>query len=448
MPRTPVLERPSSLRVLGVGFVALLVFFVWLTYAFFEKKFVDSVPVTMKASNVGLSLGRDADVKLRGMIVGQVREVETDGDGVTMQIAMDPDAIDSVPADVSARIVPKTLFGEKYVQLIAPEQVGDQVLQAGDVIERAEVPIEVETLLNNLYPVLEAVSPEDLGHTLSALSTALEGRGEKLGDMLVDLDAYLQEINPEVPRLIDDVEKLGTVADTYAAAMPDLGRLLSNAVVTGDTIVAKRSQLAAFFQEGDQLSGRLDALLRANEDNLVDLPALSREALEITAEYSKAFPCFLEGMANIIPKLDDVYRDNTVHIKLELLPLTGQPTGYEKGERAALTRKSLQSPLTDPTCLDLPNPPYDQENPFPGGSAELYELIGLEGDHNKFRAPAGGLGDAVQPSVVSDGPAERAALDTLLQARLGLGEADVPDVGGLLLSPVVRGAEVRVDEAR
>lgn len=448
MPRTPVLERPSSLRVLGVGFVALLVFFVWLTYAFFEKKFVDSVPVTMKASNVGLSLGRDADVKLRGMIVGQVREVETDGDGVTMQIAMDPDAIDSVPADVSARIVPKTLFGEKYVQLIAPEQVGDQVLQAGDVIERAEVPIEVETLLNNLYPVLEAVSPEDLGHTLSALSTALEGRGEKLGDMLVDLDAYLQEINPEVPQLIDDVEKLGTVADTYAAAMPDLGRLLSNAVVTGDTIVAKRSQLAAFFQEGDQLSGRLDALLRANEDNLVDLPALSREALEITAEYSKAFPCFLEGMANIIPKLDDVYRDNTVHIKLELLPLTGQPTGYEKGERAALTRKSLQSPLTDPTCLDLPNPPYDQENPFPGGSAELYELIGLEGDHNKFRAPAGGLGDAVQPSVVSDGPAERAALDTLLQARLGLDEADVPDVGGLLLSPVVRGAEVRVDEAR
>lgn len=448
MPRTPVLERPSSLRVLGIGFVALLVFFVWLTYAFFEKKFVDSVPVTMKASNVGLSLGRDADVKLRGMIVGQVREVETDGDGVTMKIAMDPDAIDSVPADVSARIVPKTLFGEKYVQLVAPEQVGDEVLQAGDVIERAEVPIEVETLLNNLYPLLEAVSPEDLGHTLSALSTALEGRGERLGDMLVDLDAYLQEINPEVPQLIDDVEKLGTVADTYAAAMPDLGRLLSNAVVTGDTIVAKRSQLAAFFQEGDQLSGRLDALLRANEDNLVDLPALSREALEITAEYSRAFPCFLEGMANIIPKLDDVYRDHTVHIKLELLPLTGQPTGYEKGERAALTRKSLESPLTDPTCLDLPNPPYDQENPFPGGSAELYELVGLEGDHNKFRAPAGGLGEAVQPSVVTDGPAERAALDTLLQARLGLEKADVPDVGGLLLSPIVRGAEVRVDEAR
>lgn len=448
MPRTPVLERPSSLRVLGVGFVALLVFFVWLTYAFFEKKFVDSVPVTMKASNVGLSLGRDADVKLRGMIVGQVREVETDGDGVTMQIAMDPDAIDSVPAGVSARIVPKTLFGEKYVQLVAPEQVGDEALQAGDVIERAEVPIEVETLLNNLYPVLEAVSPEDLGHTLSALSTALEGRGERLGDMLVDLDAYLTEINPEVPQLIDDVEKLGTVADTYADAMPDLGRLLSNAVVTGDTIVAKRSQLAAFFQEGDELTGRLDALLRANEDNLVDLPALSREALEITAEYSRAFPCFLEGMANIIPKLDDVYRDNTVHIKLELLPLTGQPTGYEKDERAALTREKLESPLTDPTCLDLPNPPYDQENPFPGGSAELYELIGLQGDHNKFRAPAGGLGEAVQPSVVTDGAAERDALDTLLRAQLGLGKADVPDVGGLLLSPVVRGSEVRVDEAR
>ncbi len=448
MPRTPVLERPSSLRVLGVGFIALMLFFVWLTYAFFDKKFVDSVPVTMKASNVGLSLGRDADVKLRGMIVGEVREVRTDGDGVTMDLAMKPDAIDSVPADVTARIVPKTLFGEKYVQLVAPDEVGDQALRAGDVIERADVPIEVETLLNNLYPLLEAVSPADLGNTLSALSTALEGRGEAIGDMLVDLDAYLQEINPDVPQLIDDVDKLGEVADTYADAMPDLGRLLSNAVVTGDTIVAKRSQLAAFFQEGTQLAGRLDAVLRANEDNLVDLPALSREALEITGEYSDAFPCFLEGMANIIPRLDSVYRDNTVHIKLELLPLSGQPTGYDADERAQLTKEDLDSPLTTPTCLDLPNPPYDQKNPFPGGSAELYELIGLNGDHNKFRAPAGGLDDVVQPSLVSDGEAERTALDTLLGARLGLAGEDVPDVGSLLMSPVIRGSEVRVDEAR
>ena len=124
MPRTPVLERPSSLRVLGVGFVALLVFFVWLTYAFFDKKFVDSVPVTVKASNVGLSLGRDADVKLRGMIVGQVREVHTDGDGVTMQLAMDPDAIDSVPADVSARIVPKTpMEARRATTLMGPMDV-------------------------------------------------------------------------------------------------------------------------------------------------------------------------------------------------------------------------------------------------------------------------------------------------------------------------------------
>lgn len=444
MARTPALERPSSLRVLGVAFLAMLLFFVWLTYAFFEKKFVDSVPVTLRASHAGLSLGRDADVKLRGMIVGEVRDVRTDGDGVTMDVAMKPDAIDSVPRGVTAQIVPKTLFGEKYVQLLPPEDVDGATLRAGDVIARADVPVEVEEVLNNLYPLLEAVSPADLNHTLSALATALEGRGERIGETLVDLNAYLKELNPDVPQLVTDVEKLGRTADVYADAMPDLGRLLTNAVVTGDTVVAKRSQLAAFFDEGTKLSTSLDSLLRANEDNLVDLPRLSRDALEVTARYSSTFPCFLEGLSNLIPRLDSVFRDDTVHIKLELLPLTRQPTGYDDDEAARVSKKDLDGPLGNPTCLDLPNPPYDQENPFPGGTPELYGLVGLKGDHNKFRAPATPLTDLVQPSVVTDDAEQRQALDQLLAARLHMPEKDVPDVGALLTSPIVRGAEVGV----
>ncbi len=37
MARTPLLERSGSIRVLGAAFVALMLFLVWVTYAFFDK---------------------------------------------------------------------------------------------------------------------------------------------------------------------------------------------------------------------------------------------------------------------------------------------------------------------------------------------------------------------------------------------------------------------------
>ena len=50
-------------RVLGVAFLALLLFGVWATYAVFTKKFVDYVPVTLETSKIGLQLPALADVK-------------------------------------------------------------------------------------------------------------------------------------------------------------------------------------------------------------------------------------------------------------------------------------------------------------------------------------------------------------------------------------------------
>ncbi len=83
MSRRSVLTAGGH-RVLGVAFLVLLLFFVWATYAIFTKKFVDFVPVTLETSSIGLQLPALADVKIRGVIVGDVREIESTGDGATL----------------------------------------------------------------------------------------------------------------------------------------------------------------------------------------------------------------------------------------------------------------------------------------------------------------------------------------------------------------------------
>ncbi|AWB93423.1 MCE family protein [Aeromicrobium chenweiae] len=489
MARTPVLERPASLKMLGAAFLALVLFFLWITYAFFTKAFVDYDTVTLRSDTAGVNLPQNADIKLRGMIVGEVRGVRTDGDGVELELGMNPKMIKDVPKGVTAQLVPKTLFGEKYVALIPPEDasVNGPSLQAGDTITKANVPIEVETLLNDLYPLLEAVDPADLSYTLSAVATALEGRGTQVGETLVTLNSYLQKINPEVPQLVTDVTKLGTVADGYADAMPDLGRVLRNTVVTGNTIVAKKAQLAAFFDEGTDLSNTLTAFTKESGEDLVQLAGDGRPVLEMVSDYSVTFPCFLKSMDTLIPRLDSAYRGGMLHINVELIK---QPNAYSYNnsdpddpgnENVNVTKKKFdaarQEPgaksgseinarnAASPSCIDLneinkgraqQEALSSQKNPFKI-PAEVYRLVGVKRAHTKFGSvgpdgdfaknrPAASsldLQDLVQPSIgATDSADERAQLDLLIASMTGTKAADVPDVGSLLVGPLLRGTEV------
>lgn len=456
MASNTLLDRKSSIRAFGVAFIAMMLFFLWLTYAVFTQKFISSVPVTMTTSNTGLAFPSNADVKLRGMIVGEVRSVKPTADGVLIKIAMQPSAMKVIPRDVTAQIVPKTLFGEKYISLIPAANRSSETLKAGDNISQAVVPIEVETLLNDIYPLLQAVQPAELSSTLTAVSTALSGRGEKLGSTFVDLNNYLQQVNPDVPQLINDLTKLGKVSDGYAAAMPELGRLLKNVVVTGNTVVAKRAQLEAFYQEGTKLANTTSGFVEKNGDNIVTLARDSRPVVELLAKFSPTFPCTFKGLTGIVPRLDSVFRGGGVHIDLELEPLSpSSPSGYGADETATIpsAKQYAAEPAAQPSCHTLPDVPYGQDNPTPTPPFEVYKLLGIKNDHGKFSNRAAIANDTlinmVQPSADGvDTTTERNDLKSLLAASSGVSAADVPDVASLMMGPMFRDAKVSVSEAR
>ena len=61
-----------KLKALGITFLCLLLAGVWLTYAVFAQKFTHFDEVTLEAPTIGLQMPERADVKIRGVIVGQV----------------------------------------------------------------------------------------------------------------------------------------------------------------------------------------------------------------------------------------------------------------------------------------------------------------------------------------------------------------------------------------
>jgi phospholipid/cholesterol/gamma-HCH transport system substrate-binding protein len=423
----------GSNRVLGVAFLVLLLTFVWGTYAIFTKKFVDVVPVTLKTSNIGLQLPALADVKIRGVIVGEVREIASDGEGARLELALDPAKTETIPANVTARIIPKTLFGEKYVALQVPARPDAEPIAAEDVIEEAEVSIEVEKLLNDLYPFLRTVQPAELNYTLTAIADALEGRGEAIGNNLVVLDRYLKRTNPQLPELIEDLRLLSQVSDDYAGVMPELARLLRNGVTTGNTFVEQEAKIQALFNDVAGFSTTSRDFLEQNGENIIRLGEVSEAQLPLFAEYAPQYPCLLQGMADWIPRMNSGWRGHTLHINLETLKK--QPTGYGTADDPEYDANN------GPHCETLPSPPYSQANPGP--QPPMSEVDdGVEDPHVKFRrrpAPAVDL-----TSGFAGTAAERSVVAALAAPVMGVPTDDVPDVATLLLGPLARGTEVSV----
>lgn len=348
----------GNFKLLGILFLGLVVLSAWLTYAIFTKKFVTYEEVTLETSNVGLALPARADVKIRGVIVGEVLEAtaaETRDSGAQLLLGLYPDSVDTIPANVTASIVPKTLFGEKYVSLIVPDQPDSQHIEAGDTITKTVVATEVEEVLNDLYPLLTTVQPADLNMTLNAVATALEGRGDQLGENLETVDSYLKRLNPQIPELVEDLRLTAEVSDTYSDILPQVGTILENTITTTGTLQGREQQLNALFDDVASLSATTQTFLDENGDELVRLSDVSAQQLEVLARYAPEFPCLTQGLVNIGKRSAESFRGFTLHIVLETLPR--QPRRYTAADRPELGEDRGAN------CVNLPNPPWSQENP-------------------------------------------------------------------------------------
>ncbi len=281
-------RRKAGVRTAGVLFLVVMGVLVALSIKIYDKDFVTTVPVTLKASRIGNQLSPGGQVKARGVLVGEIRGVRATPQGAEIALALEPGKVDMLPRNVSALLVPKTLFGERYVQLSIPDGDRGPHLVAGDVIEQdhSTNAVELERVFDNLLPVLQAVQPQKLATTLTAVSTALEGRGEQLGKTIGTAADYLKEFNPDLPQLTSDVRDLATVSRLYGDIAPDLLDALTDSAVTLNTVNEKQADLGGVYQQVTSSSQEVAAFLANNRDNLISLAADSRAPLEIAAKYS------------------------------------------------------------------------------------------------------------------------------------------------------------------
>ena len=416
-------------KLIGLLFIALILTGVWFTYAVFTKQFTDYDEVSLQASRSGLNLPSRADVKLRGVIVGEVLDQSATSDGAHLTLGLYPDQVDTIPSNVTARIEPKTLFGEKFVALQIPEAPDNTHIEAGDTITQTTLAHEVEETLNDLYPLLRTVQPAEINQTLNALATALEGRGEEIGKNLETLDSYLRRVNPQLPDVVEDLRLLAKTSDLYSDVFPDIATTLRSSVTTGHTLVQRERKLNKLFDDVSAFSDTTRGFLDQNEGNLIRVNQLAAAQFRVFGKYAPEFPCLTTGIVNAGKRQAEAFRGFTLHINLELLP--HQPRAYGPQDKPRYGDKR------GPYCGSLPTPAYNQQNraPSPGNADDGVDEPTGKGTNRT--GPGWAETDAYAGSAD-----EATFVRGLLAASLGRRSADVSDLSVMLFAPLVRGTEV------
>lgn len=319
----------SRRRRIFVGISALVVLALVLAGAVvsYTGALQPTTRVYLYSDRAGLQMASGSDVKARGVVIGRVAAVEREDDRARLTLELDRGRVGAIPSNIGAEIVPTTLFGRKFVSFVWPQQPAVTALSAGSVIDNRQVGVEVNDIFAVLLDVLESVDPQKINATLTALSTALQSHGRRVGELMVSLDQYLAQFNDSIPTLQRDIPLLADNLDTFAAATPDFIATVANLSTTGATVVEKQVALNAFLLSftrfgniGETFTGAIGTpLIRASD-------ALEPTA-RLLAEYSPSYPCFLSSLNQSRKYLERAFGSNSSRPGLNILAtvLLGNP---------------------------------------------------------------------------------------------------------------------------
>jgi virulence factor Mce-like protein len=365
--------KPAVVRPLvGLASILVLVAVVAVALNLFRGGFTTSVPVTIISQRAGLVMNPDARVKMRGVQVGKVASIEQRPDGTAaLHLAMDPSQLHLIPSNVLVDIASTTVFGAKFVQLVPPANPSPQPMKPGQVLDAKSVTVEINTVFEELSSVLSRIQPEKLNETLGAIATAVNGRGEKIGQTLSDLDEFLAKTYSSLDGLRHDLSVAPHVFNAYSDAAPDLLDTAKNATRISQTIVEEQNNLDAFLVSSIGLADIGNDVIGNNRQALTEVLHLLVPVTDLLNEYNPALTCSLQGIGWLTHQPPLPLPGIVVSVGLTLgIERYRYPTNLPK---VAATG--------GPQCETLPVVPKDTQPPFvimdDGANPEQYGNPGI-----------------------------------------------------------------------
>ncbi|GLZ44660.1 hypothetical protein Acsp06_08450 [Actinomycetospora sp. NBRC 106375] len=328
----------------------------------------------------------DDDVRVAGIRVGTVTDLELDGTDVVISFKA-PDAW--IGNRTSASIEIKTVLGQKYIAL---DPAGDQPLDPDQAIprQRTRAPFDVIQAFSQLSTTVEDINTDQLSQSLGVLSTTLDGAA---GPVRGALDG------------------LSRLSRTISSRDQELSRLLANTRTTTQVLADRDAEVERLINDGNLLLGELRARKAAIDNLLNGTIALAEQLRGLVADNEATLRPTLEELNGVLTTLEEnsANLENGLRLLSPFIRVFGNVVGNGRWFDAYICN------------LD---PPGDQACD-PGSSLDPAGLLGAVDPAVLLQILQAALAQLGLPAL----PATPAAL---AQAIAGLNPAQLTQLQGLL----------------
>src|SRR5688500_4328171 len=210
------------------------------------------------------------EVRIAGVRVGKVNEVELAGDEVKVTFKVD-DAAD-FGADTRAAIKVKTILGSMFLAL-QPAGSGQLAENATIPAERTSSPFDVVEAFEGLASTSEQIDTHQLAVSLTTLADLTRNPPEEFRGALSGLSrlsANVAEKDTQLNTLLVNLERVSTVLDERDE---DIIALMEDSDVLFRALVARRDAVHDLLVSSTRLSKELTTLIRQSREDLK--PALA-----------------------------------------------------------------------------------------------------------------------------------------------------------------------------
>lgn len=321
----------------GVIFLVIVTVICTSFIAVSRGALAERTTVTAHFTDAGGSLVKNADVKYNGINVGKLNAIEeAEGgaaeNGLNLKLFIENKYVDDIPANVTARVMPASIFGTSFVDLMQPASPEGE-LDADTVIEQdtSKQTLELQTILDGLDRVVKSMKPAQLSETLGNLSQALNGKGPQIGSTIDALDQFLGQLNPQMPLVTQNLDLLAGNLDALQLAAPDLFAATENVLVTARTLSSNTANYQKAVGSGAAVFAATEKLLSDNEKDLVN--ALAHTAIVVDALYDGRTDLVRGVLAigTLTDKLVSITKDNAM-LRVDATAVNPIPDNYGPGD--------------------------------------------------------------------------------------------------------------------
>lgn len=225
----------------------------------------------MFAAAVGVYAG--SDVRVLGVRVGTIEEVEPEGEVVRVVMSLDREV--KVPQNAQAVVVAPSVVSDRYVQL-APVYTGGPVMGDNVLIprERTATPVELDELYASLDKLTTALGPNGanrdgaLSDLLTSAAKNLDGNGQALGDTVKQLADATRTLSGSKDDLFATVDNLSKFTGMLAANDGQVRDFTKQLAEVAGFLADDRENLGASLNELATALGQVQGFIRDNRDKI------------------------------------------------------------------------------------------------------------------------------------------------------------------------------------